>query len=117
MKQTDFRFDPTFPEQPILEFLSTGSCGGDAGHGGFSVLTLSAKSGNGFLVSVTDANGETAQVDDASKIMISIAGDWELEGFALALLELGRHLIARDDVMDTRAFWLTKGHGDVFPLA
>jgi len=91
MKEFSFTFEPNIPEQVKVSFISTGSQGGDAGHGGEAVLLLSmTHGGDGMTVSV---DGETT--DGAETVRISVGGDWELEGLAVAFLELGKALLVR----------------------
>lgn len=84
-------------EHPTVVFESTGSQGGDAGHGGEASIEFSMlQGGSGFSLIVSPDN---------RFVRIAVQGDWELEGLALALLDLGRALMARDDVLEDRARW------------
>ena len=105
MKPMDFTFEADMPEQPNLTFVSSGSKGGDAGHGGGAFIRLSMPhGGNGFAINaVTDM--DELDFDEVREVSIDVMGDWELEGLAIAFLELGRALLARDDVLKAREKW------------
>lgn len=66
---------------------STGRCGGDSGHGGESFVKLHMEGGD---LSVS-ADGK--KFEDATDLIISVGGDWELDGlingfrFAAEVLE------------------------------
>ena len=83
------------PEQVSLSFYTTDFKGGDAGHGGKATLTFKVASG-AFAVQVGDEQidlghgaGTGAPVTEVTFIA---RGDWELGGFAEALVELGLKL-------------------------
>jgi len=71
-----------------LEYATTGSMGGDAGHVGRSKLKLSL--GNGAKIRVMQMNADTQKVTQKlfesdenpqpMQICLEVAGDWELQG-------------------------------------
>lgn len=99
-----FEYLPNICEQPGIFFESTGSQGGDAGHGGRATLTFTMEGGDGFGVLV-QGDQKTTYQQAIKKVSITVFGDWELAGMAVALLELGRSLLNRDDVLIDRAMW------------
>ena len=105
MDRFEYRYTAKIPEQTDISFSSTGSQGGDSGHGGQARLTFSMENGGvGFGVRFHTDN-EATHLEEVRKIEISVMGDMELEGMATALIELGRSLLARDDVLEARAKW------------
>jgi hypothetical protein len=107
MKPFKFKYVSDMAEHVDITFVTNGHGGGDSSHGGYAELTLSLKDrGHGLLVT-TDAlrdpfESETA---DVSEVKIAVKGDWELDGLAVAFLELGRALMARDDALACRQYW------------
>jgi hypothetical protein len=107
MKPFAFTYVSAMPEHVDLNFVTNGHGGGDSSHGGYAELTVSMKSrGHGLLVT-TDAPRDPfeSQTDDVSEVKIAVKGDWELDGLAVAFLELGRALMARDDALACRQYW------------
>lgn len=99
MKEFVYTYQPEICEQPKITFFTTGHCGGDSGHGGEACLTISMKDGG------TGLHVETKRRrvgDSCDEVRVSVFGDWELEGFAIGLMELGRKLLSRDDVIADR---------------
>lgn len=84
-------------EQVGLLFGTTGSQGGNHSHGGHATLELRFEGGC-HLIEV-DAAGKNLFRADASDlnpegavVRITSCGDWELEGFMDALIQLGTQL-------------------------
>ena len=99
MKEFKLQTDPALPEHPAITFETNGFKGGDAGNGGFAQLTLST-GGSGFEVSTfRNPSG------DIYGVTILTRGDWESDGFAQALLSIGRQLSQRDDVLESERSW------------
>jgi len=105
MKSFEYKQVPHMCEQPSIALDVSGTCGGDAGHGGYAFIKLSmVHGGNGFVVS-SETDYGTEETEEVREVTISVLGDWELEGMAVAFLELGRALLARDDVLEARERW------------
>lgn len=64
---------------------STGTCGGDTGHGGRTYFSIENISSTDLRIRVTDANGNIHESDDVSKVEIGLGGDWENKEFINAL--------------------------------
>jgi hypothetical protein len=64
--------------------------------------------GDGLAVHV-----DGVQYNAVSQVGVSVHGDWELVGMVMALLEIGRALRERPDVMDARKKWLPDDDDDV----
>ncbi len=99
-------------EQPDLLFCYQAAKDGQEPKA-FLTLRLNALSGNGFTVktamSVLDDdlnNVNIVKQENVSCVDIEVEHNWESQGLALALLELGRKLLASDDVLRARADWL-----------
>jgi hypothetical protein len=80
------------PEKPDLSFTTTDLQGGDSGHGGKAELTLSSENGN-FTI-IIEAGGkklfELPPYDFENFVVRIVArGDFEIEGLAETLVELG----------------------------
>lgn len=105
MKEFDYRYLSPMAEQPDVQFSSTGLRGGDAGHGGHAILFFNMYGGYGFDVRFKDENGNDREIN-TQRVSVAVSGDWELSGMAIAFLELGRALLARDDVLKTRSRWV-----------
>lgn len=88
-----YETEPYVPEEPTIRFFSTGSQGGDAGHGGEATIEIILPS-TGALVSVENSKGETVferqphEVQE-HKISITVFGDWELSGLENAIQVIG----------------------------
>ncbi len=78
---------------------STGPCGGDAGHGAKSSLTLTDMAGMGWSVTLTGYDGSVHTVSPES-IHIEVYGDDE-QGQLLAALNFGRDVLVRSGVEAT----------------
>lgn len=98
MKEMAIEFQGPMCEQPTISFDTNGSQGGDCGHDGQATLTITASQ---LYISI---NGKDI-TEDAQTVSIGVCGDWELEGFAIALMDLGRQLLGKDDVMNTYKKW------------
>lgn len=106
MKQFDYQFTPNMPEQCSVSFSSTGSKGGDSGHGGNAALIFSENGSNmNIQVDLTFTNGEKKTFEDLANISLTVCGDWELEGLAIALMNIGRNLLSKDDIVKDYAKW------------
>jgi hypothetical protein len=87
--------DSDLPEVLTLNFNSTGPQGGDAGHGGSAILRITSDNG---VNSATFYNFNGDQVASIGgdcmpwSVVINAQGDWELNGFAEALIDLGRQI-------------------------
>jgi hypothetical protein len=96
-----FTHVPVIPEHVELEYQTTGPCGGDAGHGGVTTLTLKFDSGATNLV-VRDWRGDVVfRTDEPVNLELQVLGDWEMEGLDRALKRLGLHLAQRDTTKET----------------
>ena len=78
---------------------STGPCGGDAGHGSVSSLTMTDLAGMCWTVTVTDYDGSIHTFEPQS-VDIEVRGDDE-QGQLLAALDLGRNVLVRSGVEAT----------------
>ena len=56
-------------------------------------------------VDLTSVNGQTMSIQDIKDISLTVCGDWELEGLAIALMDIGRKLLSRDDVVKDYVKW------------
>lgn len=101
MKEFEFKYEGITPEQLDLEFYTNGSQGGDGGHGGYASLILSNNKSSQLSV-LLDDNGLWNDVD---KIEIRVDGDFELAGFAIALVELAKSLLSNNDVLEEYIRW------------
>jgi hypothetical protein len=106
MKEFEYRFTPNMPEQCSVSFVSTGSKGGDSGYGGNASLILSENGSNmNIQADLNFTNGEKKTFEDLESISLTVCGDWELEGLAIALLDIGRKLLSKDDIVKDYAKW------------
>jgi len=83
---------------------STGPCGGDAGHGSRSSLTMTDLAGMCWTVTVTDYDGSIHTFEPQS-VDIEVRGDDE-QGQLLAALDLGRNVLVRSGVEATTNFYV-----------
>jgi len=107
MKEFDHTFHPNIPEQATVRFCSTGSKGGDAGHGGdASIVFLESGSNLNLQVDLKFTDGKKMSFNNGiSELSITTCGDWELEGLAIALMDIGRKLLNRDDIIKDFTAW------------
>lgn len=108
MDKFDKEVIPNMTEQCVVSFHTTGSKGGDAGHGGNACFSVfgNGSSYPGIQVDMTLKDGGTVSYyDKIEGVIITVQGDWELEGLAGALMEIGTSLAARKDVMYDFARW------------
>ena len=81
------------PETPEITFKSSGTCGGDAGHGAWAHLTLNFEGGSYRVeASASYPPDHIYETDSPSTVTITARGDWEIQGFAEALVTLGDKL-------------------------
>ncbi len=106
MKEFACKFTPKIPEQCAVSFVSSGSQGGDSGHGGNASLTFS-ENGSRMDIQVDLAfnNGDKETFRDLSEIRLTVCGDWELEGLAIALMDIGKKLLSKDDFIKDYTNW------------
>jgi hypothetical protein len=101
MKEKFYGFVPHTCEQCKVTFYSSGHQGGDAGHGAEAILEFSE---NGSAMNMTAfiklKNGKEIQIEDMESISLSVFGDWELSGMAIALLGIGKQLLEDKDVAE-----------------
>ena len=83
---------------------STGPCGGDAGHGSVSSLTMKDLAGMCWTVTVTDSDG-SSHTCEPQHGAIEVRGDDE-QGQLLAALDLGRNVLVRSGVEATTNFYV-----------
>lgn len=106
MKEFVCKFTPHMPEQCAVSFVSTGSKGGDSGHGGNASLIFSENgSSMDIQVDLTFTNGDTQSFRDLSQINLTVCGDWELEGLAIALMDIGKKLLSQNAMAEDYAKW------------
>lgn len=88
-----YETEANMPEEPTIRFISTGSQGGDAGHGGEACIEITLPSTGGLVV-MEDNKGNVVfekqphEVQE-HKISITVFGDWELSGLEDAILTIG----------------------------
>jgi hypothetical protein len=84
------------PEQIGLTFGTTGPQGGNHSHGGEATLELRIESGyHAVEIDVDDKTRfrvDAGDWDNGMIVRITGCGDWELEGFVDALIDLGKQL-------------------------
>ena len=78
---------------------STGPCGGDAGHGSRSSLTLTDLAGMCWTITVVDYDG-SIHTFEPECVSIEVRGDDE-QGQLLAALNYGRDVLVRSGVEAT----------------
>ncbi len=106
MKEFACKFTPNMPEQCTVSFISTGSKGGDSGHGGNASLIFSENgSSMDIQVDLNFTNGEKKTFNGLSEICLTACGDWELEGLAIALMDIGKKLLSKDGLAEDYAKW------------
>lgn len=93
--------DTIFSSITVLQVVadSTGPCGGDAGHGSVSSLTMKDLAGMCWTVTVTDYDG-SIHTFEPQQVDIEVRGDDE-QGQLLAALSLGRDVLVRSGVEAT----------------
>ena len=106
MSDIDVETIPCIPENPALRLRSTGSCGGDASHGGHTDLTFIAPSTKAALT-YEDPTGRTVQVDRIVSATVKIRGDWEFGGMMAAIDELHEGVMAIPEAREQATFWRT----------
>lgn len=93
MKEAFAVFSPDIPEQCEVVAYVSGHQGGDAGHGAEATVKFRPQSGACHL-EVEFTNGETHSFEwDIKEVSFSMFGDWEMEGLAFALIEIGQQLL------------------------
>ena len=93
MKQMAFEAPARLPEEPAVEFHTTGYCGDGARHGGSTTLTISMKGGGDrFRIRALNTAGKVSYLNDLQEISISVLGDQELDGMVRGLILLGHAL-------------------------
>jgi hypothetical protein len=85
------------PEHIELEYVTNGFQGGDAGHGGYTTLTIRAPS---TCATVSVNGSKQIEIDGGKTIDITVRGDWESGGFACAFIKLGKKLFKKTRVTD-----------------
>jgi hypothetical protein len=92
---------PAIPEHIGIDYETTGSMGGDAGHGAYTKLRFYADCGatNVLIQDQTgkilfDGNGVNSTCPVI--IEISVGGDWESAGFTKNLKLLGLNLLKKE---------------------
>lgn len=102
MKETCIGFESDLPEHCEVNFYVSGNMGGDAGHGADATIELIPRSGACHL-EVEFEDGESQNFDfepgkEIKRVLFSMLGDWEMEGFAFAIIELGEMLLSEASV-------------------
>jgi len=93
MKEVFAVFRPDIPEQCKVVAYVSGHKGGDAGHGAEAIVEFSPQSGACHL-EVELNNGKSHSFEwDIKSVSLSMFGDWEMEGLAFALIEIGQQLL------------------------
>ena len=85
------------PEHIELEYVTNGFQGGDAGHGGYTTLTIRAPS---TCATVSVNGSKQIEIDGGKTIDITVRGDWESGGFACAFIKLGKKLFKKTHQSD-----------------
>jgi hypothetical protein len=94
------------PEQCVVEFKSNGSQGGDGEHGGYATLEFKENGAEtGIQLDIRLTTGQEYKLNDVELISLTVKGDWELEGLATALMDIGRKLLQRDDILEDYLKW------------
>jgi len=76
-----------------VEAETTGYCGGDRGHGGFTRIRIKDLASTSMSADVvSNLKGESFSTDEASEIVITFYGDEEQHILAHALTWLGKRL-------------------------
>jgi hypothetical protein len=110
MKEFSCNLQSHMPEHCIVEFNSNGTQGGDSGHGGYAMLEFRENGGHTNMEICVDLeNGQQVHLEDLSKVNITVRGDWELEWLAIALMDLGRKMLQRDDIINDYVKWTDTG--------
>jgi hypothetical protein len=78
---------PDMPEEIGLTVETTGPMGGDAGHGGWTYVEFYNDS-DVLQVEVENRHGQFQSVD-ASKVRITVLGDWETHSMLDGLSKIG----------------------------
>ncbi len=89
------------PEHPCLTFESSGPQGGDAGHGGWTSLTMQDDFDNatanvcqlGFKAD-GKLDNEGINFNQIRRASMSVSGDWEGAGLSLGLIRVGLGLVS-----------------------
>ncbi|MBU0909619.1 MAG: hypothetical protein KJ717_08625 [Proteobacteria bacterium] len=73
MKEFIHSFESNVPEQCKVTFVSSGSKGGDAGHGGFASIIFSENGSDiNMQVELTFSNGEKKCLEDLKEIRLTV---------------------------------------------
>lgn len=94
MRVISEHFDSDIPEKISASIYTTGYQGGDSGHGGYIELVLTTDIG------CMDVNIIPGSVG-AEGLKLHLAGDWEINGFADALVKLANFVTREGLVSDT----------------
>ncbi len=96
--------DTNFPETGGMSLISTGTRGGDSSHGGKAKITFFTSECDYIHPKVSviysDGSSETlidhhlGGIRDVVSLSISVAGDWELQGFIANLLNIANQLLS-----------------------
>jgi len=82
--------------EPVVDFISTGVMGGDAGHGGYATLKITVPSSDSDLRLHNKDTGldETSYLGSGDTISLTVYGDSELGGLEDAIIAIGEALKA-----------------------
>ena len=80
------------PEGGELRFYTTGLQGGDSGHGGEAWVEFKFDGGDHRVMVFGNDDPDAVIIDDIHRVRIVAYGDWELDGLARGLCELGLKL-------------------------
>lgn len=106
MKEFACTSQTLMPEQCVVEFKSNGSQGGDGGYGGYASLELKENGAEtGIQLDIRLTTGQEYKLNDVERISLTVKGDWELEGLATAIMDIGRKMLQRDDILEDYIKW------------
>lgn len=95
MGDFDVKVIGDMPEHCDIQFNTTGTMGGDAGHGGNSSIRISQE-GGASQINIDKNDVELFTNDDNGiDITFTVSGDWEMYGLVAALIRLGDKLRER----------------------
>jgi hypothetical protein len=81
------------PETPVIIFQTSGLGGGNASHGSWAHLKINFEGGSYRVEAAADYPADHIyETDSPNNVIITARGDWEIQGFAERLVELGDKL-------------------------
>ena len=93
-----FTHQPAIPEHCGMQFSTSGLQGGDSGHGGYAVLTISQPDGGTDLIVQTEITSTQHDITETTQVNVSVGGDWEIIGLVSAIVNTANAIMNDADM-------------------